>query len=425
MPRLTAHSTTWICILTVAIGVRLALGVWWQARLGPEKQFFFGDSQTYWVLGQAIARGDPYEYQSPDRRVFRTPGYPLMLAGLFRLFGDDMPVMAARALSAALGGLAVGIVGWWSTLLFDARAGRIAGWIAALYPGAVSMGGFVLSEAPFCPFMLLQLVCWTMAWRSASSRHATLWAAGGGVAAAVATLVRPSWLPFTPFAIAIALVLDSHRRRQLLIGAAMAAALTVTMLPWWIRNAQVTGRFVATSLQAGASLYDGLNPTADGSSNSNMAFVPEFTAAEHAADQAGGERDTFEYRLDRRMHGAAVEWAKANPGRVAQLAWIKFVRIWNVWPNEPTLRSWPLRLAVFFTYTPLLILGLVGIWRFSPRGWPYVLAWLPAVYLTLLHMVFVGSIRYREPAMLALTVLAAGVLAGYGRKGSALDEAPA
>lgn len=422
MPRLTAHRTTWICILTIAIGVRLALGVWWQARLGPEKQFFFGDSHTYWVLGQAIARGDPYEYESSDRRVFRTPGYPLMLAGLFRLFGDEMPVMAARALSALLGGLAVGIVGWWSTLLFDARAGTIAGWIAALYPGAVSMGAFVLSEAPFCPFMLLQLVCWTMAWRSASSRQTALWGVGGGVAAALATLVRPSWLLFTPFAILIALVLDSHRRRQLLIGAAMAVGLIVAMLPWWIRNALVTGRFVATTLQAGAGLYDGLNPTADGSSN--MAFVPEFTAAERAADAAGAG-DTFEYRLDRRMHKAALDWARANPGRVAELAWIKFVRIWNVWPNEPSFRSWPLRLAVLFTYTPLLILALVGAWRFSPRGWPYVLAWLPAAYLTLLHMVFVGSIRYREPAMLALTVLAAGVLAGCGRKSSALDEVPA
>lgn len=420
MPRLTAHSITWICILTVAIGVRLALGVWWQARLGPEKQFFFGDSHTYWVLGQAIARGDPFEYQSPDRRVFRTPGYPLMLAGLFRLFGDDMPVMAARALSAVLGGVTVGIVGWWSTLLFDARAGTIAGWITALYPGAVSMGAFVLSEAPFCPFMLLQLVCWTLAWRSASNRHASWWAGGAGVAAALATLVRPSWLPFTPLAIVAALVLDKHRRRELLIGVAMSAALVATMLPWWIRNAQVTGRFVATSLQAGASLYDGLNPLADGSSN--MAYVPEFTAAEHAA---GGDADTFEYRLDRRMHDAAVEWARAHPRRVAELAWIKFVRIWNVWPNEASFRSWPLRLAVFFTYTPLLILALVGIWRFSSRGWPFVLAWLPAVYLTLLHMVFVGSIRYREPAMLALIVLAAGVLAGYARKGATWNEAPA
>ena len=38
---------------------------------------------------------------------------------------------------------------------------------------------------------------------------------------------------------------------------------------------------------------------------------------------------------------------------------------------------------------------------------PYVLCWLPAVYLTLLHDICC-SIRYREPAMLALIVLLLG-----------------
>ncbi len=93
------------------------------------------------------------------------------------------------------------------------------------------------------------------------------------------------------------------------------------------------------------------------------------------------------------------------------MAAIKFVRLWNVWPNERSMSTWPVRIAVAATYIPILILGLVGAVGTTRRGWPYVLCWLPAVYLTLLHVVFVSSIRYRQPAMLLWIVLASGVVA--------------
>ncbi len=125
----------------------------------------------------------------------------------------------------------------------------------------------------------------------------------------------------------------------------------------------------------------------------------------------------FERRLDRRMRDAAIGWAEANPGRALALAGLKFLRMWNVWPNEPRLKaSWLGRLAVLFTYTPLLIFAIIGAWRTAGRGWPYRLCWLPAVYLTLLHVVFVSSIRYREPAMLALLALAAGELSRWRKR---------
>ena len=76
-----------------------------------------------------------------------------------------------------------------------------------------------------------------------------------------------------------------------------------------------------------------------------------------------------------------------------------------------SFRSPLLKLVVLLSYGPSLVLSLVGGWRYRRAGWPYVLTWLPAVYFTLLHIVFVGSIRYREPAVLALMPLAAGVLA--------------
>ncbi len=273
----------WLAILSLALVVRLVAAWGWESRLAAGQRFFFGDSDGYWVLGQAIARGDPYQYGTSERQVFRTPGYPLLLAIVFRLCGDDAPVMAGRALGAILGAAAVGIVGWWTSVLFDGRAGRIAATIAAFYPGAIATSVFILSEAPFCSFMLAQLALWSAAWRASTRGAVCALALAGGAAGGYATLVRPSWLLFTPLALAVALAIDrGQRRRQLAIGAAMLAALVLVMLPWWIRNARVTGHFVATTLQTGASLYDGLNPKADGSSN--MDFVPAFEERLHAAE---------------------------------------------------------------------------------------------------------------------------------------------
>jgi hypothetical protein len=69
-----------------------------------------------------------------------------------------------------------------------------------------------------------------------------------------------------------------------------------------------------------------------------------------------------------------------------------------------------LRLALAFSYTPVILLTLIGLWKFAPRGWPYLLCFLPGVYFTILHCVFVSSLRYRQPAMLVLIVLATGIV---------------
>lgn len=336
-----------------------------------------------------------------------------MLAGLFWIAGGEPPVMSARLMNAVLGVLAVAGVMGLCGLLFDQRAAWIAGLATSLYPGAIAMSTFVLAEAPFCPLMILQLALWAVAWRSNLSNPAVTYAGLSGIAAGLATLMRPSWLLFTPLAIAIGFVVGPSRRRHVVVGAAMLIGLTLTMSPWWYRNWQVTGSFVPTTLQTGESLYDGLNPQATGASD--MRFVDDFRARLRAADAAAGDIDEqqpcFEQRLDRMMRDTAIAWAIDNPGQVLRLAAVKFIRIWNVWPNEPSLRGWRMRACVALGFTPLLVLGIWGAWKYGRRGWPYVLCFLPAIYFTCLHMIFVGSIRYRQPAMLPLTVLAAGVLA--------------
>src|SRR5688500_13613308 len=113
-------------IIALAFTLRLADGWWSQERLPAGKQFDFGDSESYWSLARAIAQGKPYEYGPGSGKIFRTPGYPLLLAPLF-LVRDEPPVMWARIEGAVLGTLAVAGVMCLGRSLYDESAAYAAG----------------------------------------------------------------------------------------------------------------------------------------------------------------------------------------------------------------------------------------------------------------------------------------------------------
>jgi len=430
-------------VLVLAFTARLLAGYWWQSRLPADRQFYFGDSESYWQLGQSIYRGQSYQFGDADARIFRTPGFPVVLYLLFQLLGDDNPsVYWARAWMAAWGTLAVAGVILLAREIFDAQVALLAGLLVAVSPESIPTGTFILSEAGFCPFMLLHLYCWLAARRdgardggspgaglsTAHSRsliRACGWSCAGGIAAGVAVLMRPSWLLFPPFAAGIELCIAPPRKQVLLRSGAMFLATGLTLTPWWIRNYHVSGRWVPTTLQVGASLYDGLSPMARG--NSDMRFVPEYVAELRAEDERspviGGA--TFEERLDQRLKEDALAWARAHPVDVLRLSLNKFLRIWSPWPADQGMSGILVRAVVAAAYLPLLGLAL-PYW--IVRGWcrwETLLCVLPAVYFTLLHMVFVGSIRYRQPAMLMLAILAAGGLAAWLRRFKASRSAEA
>jgi len=407
------RSGRWLLLLLgVALAIRVGAAVGWQHRMGPGCAF--GDSQSYWSLARAIAAGEPYRYGSLDSAAFRTPGYPMLLAPLFLAAGDNPPILAARLVGAVLGTLATAGVWWLGRTLFSPAAGWVAGGVAAVYPGAVVPSVLVLSEAAFAPLWVAQWMLWVKAWQAGSLRATVCWGLAAGVAAGAATLVRPGWLLFVPFAALVGVAFGPRRRRQVGLAVVIAMGLVVVMAPWWVRNARVLGRPVLTTTQLGASLYDGLNPAADGSSR--MQFVDAFVEEELSKRPADGD-EPLELRLDRRLREAALEWAGKHPAATTRLAGVKLLRMWNVWPNEPSLSSGAIRAVVAAGYVPVLLLGVWGAVRTIRSGWPYVLCWLPAVYLTGIHVVFVSSIRYREPAMLGLVVLAAGAVVAWAPRG--------
>lgn len=409
-----------VLLIVAAFGVRSGAAFYWQAHISTDTGLYFGDSETYWRLAETLARGKPYQFE--DWQVFRMPGYPVLLAPLFWLYGDTPPVMAARIENALLGTLLVVAVGALAFQLFrDRKIAFLAACFAAFEPCTIMTNVWVLAETPFCLTMIGQLSTFTAAVRAEKKSQLLLYAAWFAVLSALAVYFRPSWFYFGPFLlfayfVHATLFFKSTQTAQFSYLSKRVAVLVlvfvpifaICMSPWWVRNHRVTGRFVSTTLQMGPSLYDGLGPTATGASD--MRFTDEFRRFERERPTPGST-DTYEYRVNERIKKASIDWAKENPGRVAELAVVKFFRMWNVWPNEPAFASPMVRVIVLLTYTPILLAGLFGFYKTWRKGCEYAILLLPAVYLTMLHVIFVASLRYRVPAMLCLMILAAYVVA--------------
>ena len=175
----------------------------------------------------------------------------------------------------------------------------------------------------------------------------------------------------------------------------MLLALFATLLPWAWRNHSVCGHWVFTTLWSGPSLYDGLNPVANG--DSNMTFF----------DDDNLMAKMPEWDVDQQYKQAAWQFARQNPGRAIELTILKLWRYWKPWPSAEQFGGIGPALLVAGFFIPICILAIRGWWLVRSRLWTWLLPLGPIVYFAAIHAVFVGSLRYRLPAEYPLCVLAA------------------
>jgi hypothetical protein len=441
-----------LCLAIVGIGlcIRLGAALVWQARIDEPTMLKFGDSDTYWYLAKTIAHGEAYQYGSPNSKIFRAPIYPIFLAPAASLLPHGerytwWSILMARWSGCLAGAVAIYLVIVLTILVVRGcqpatglhRVMRVeehlsalaAAGFAVLYPGAIGMSIFVLSEAIFCPLLLATLL---LTYRSIAcsetERHAQArwWMLGAGIMSGLACLARPSW-SLWPVFLAIYLAWNTwrwkpntdvehpqsvHRRfaNWFLLCILFGIGISTAMAPWWVRNYWITKRFVPTTLQVGASLYDGWHPGATGSSDENMEFVLAFAEAQSQEDLAI-EKDgktlesTYEYRLNRRLFQAAWEWAAANPSDAVRLGLVKLGKTWSPFPVAREIGGAGVKWMEAIGYLTIVSFSLIGLWKARTiKG-----AWLPALpclYFAVLHMFFIGSVRYRQPAILVLCCLA-------------------
>lgn len=391
---------TWlIAILLMALIGRLLAAWTVQQHVGDDQLCLIaGDAEGYWELARKMDAGQDFSLYEPPRRIHRMPGFPAILALSMKLFGESP--FAARCWLAVIGTAACGSVYLLGRRLFDEQVALVACGLTAISPVMTGFSVLLLSETLFALTLTVSVWCaanWLAQRREpkAESRYPFFWPLLTGLSVAMATYVRPSWLLAGPALAVLVLLLKRPRSRAYLESAVMLAGLFGALLPWAWRNHEVCGHWVFTTLWSGPSLYDGLNPEANG--DSNMAFF---------------ERDNLmatktEWEVDQHYKHAARQFAREHPGRAVELMFLKLWRYWKPWPSAKEFGGVGPAFLVFVFFVPVMLLAVRGCWLHRCRPWVWLLTLGPILYFSAIHAVFVGSLRYRLPAEYPLCVLAA------------------
>ena len=330
-----------------------------------------GDAHQYHHFAVNLVEKSSYEDAFGDR-LFRIPGYPVFLAGIYAVGGPR--VAAVQLVQAVLGALACLCLFLTARKLWGEPWDLLCGGGAAFYLGLIEPCARVLSESLGSSLAAYFLWAWFCLEGGAAVR--------AGVSAlllAALSLVRPD---FGPSAAALALAsprLDPQMRgRHVLIW---VAAAFLVFSPWIIRNQRVFGRFIPGSTQGEAGIYYGL------------AFQLE----------ALGDLGKVEYlptgvpELEQRQY-----YLK------------EFRALWAAMPALKIARAYAFNIAsVFYPFLPAydwtyafwVPFWLWACWRL--RGRPVTKAALCLIlpYLAV-HLVTGGPVsRYREPIAGALLLL--------------------
>ena len=363
------------------------------------------DQVEYLALGRNLLHGHGLKFFDPrfsdDVWAFRTPGYPLLVAAC----GGS--VRAIRVVQALLDTSTVLAVYLLARAWLNRGPSLAAAAVVAVNPFLIYFTGLILTETLFTC-----MLAWGMVLVVGRQREGppgwgatALWLLGGLILA-LAVLVRQSAL-FLPVLLAVAAALVNrgagtpyHRRWPLPVGATVMLLTFFVLLPWAWRNKQVVGRWIWTTTNGGITAYDGLNPDATGASDQSfVASMPELRRM--------SEVDRSAYLSEQ-----AREFVRRQPRRAVALAFIKAGRMWSPVPLSQEYGDWKYRTVGLLYILPLYLAVLAGLWRVGVRAAGFsraaqVFLLLPAIYFTAVHMLSVGSLRYRIPVEPPMAVVAA------------------
>lgn len=369
----------------------------------------------YDLLAQNIADGHGYRFfPETTATMLRTPAWPLILAGLFKLFGPSIFAVKVFNVLCSVG------TGWLTYLLGQRiTASRLLAAVAALiaffHPAILisdSRGGVE-------SFFMLVLMVFVLLAYQALERGSIGRYAAAGLALGLLLLIKSTAVLFAP-CIFVCLVLKRHDmvgiRSAILSTAVLSLAATAVLSPWIIRNYRLSGEFVPTMSVGGMSSYSGYyvathrytgrdQSVLDLEASQEMGKVAEEMGLRHLP----GYYTQFyniadEVKFYRHLGEIVRQKYRETPGAFRTAL---YENATGFWIRGRSAKATMLNVIVVL---PFLALFIAGAWV----GWRRQLPVLPIVLMVtafyVVHIPILGQARYHVPLIPMMAILASMVL---------------
>jgi 4-amino-4-deoxy-L-arabinose transferase-like glycosyltransferase len=396
LPAWMTVRTIFLGLLLVSLCVDLGFGFLYKFRPGPLQ--LEADEFEYYRMATRLMDG------SFVLTARRTLAYPLAIAGI-RSISDSF--LFLQAVIAA-------VFSFSAPLLFlvvrrvtgSIKAAALSGLALALWPPVLFYAASLYSEVLALPVFLLSL--WALPPGSRTGRPPArrdwIQAIAAGVLLAAATQVRPMYLIMTPFVVLIMLFEERDLRRALRRIVLVAAAFTVTTLPW---SAYMTARFhhpILVTSNGGETMAGGLTPKlfdlarmAQVKTRGRDAWVGpgKWLIVAQNGYLTPAEQGLPYDQQDALLKARAMAWVKANPGAAFQLEAAKLLYMWGFYPlsqnswGQIVLGSAPTIALLAFALYCLATMPIVrtALARF----------WILPIFVSAVAAISWGSWRFRQP----------------------------
>ena len=344
-----------------------------------KNQFYFDDEYEYFKMVQNFLSGKGL-IVSENLKAFRPPLYPLILSFLYFL---KFNLLGIRIFHAIISSLTVIFIYLLGKEVFDEKTGFFSSLISTFYPFFILYTGFLLTETLFV--FLIVLTFFYLVKIIEKNGNLSLKA---GILLGLAGLTRPNIQLFFPVLTIHILFLQNKWKKILLLS----IGFCLILLPWVIRNYKIFNKFIPGTTMGGWVFWEGNNPHSFGGPCSY--FPEEIFEIEES------QRDKILYKMTFKV-------IKENPKRFLFLIKNKFKRFWNIVPNAPEFEKKILYRTIsvfsFGIMIPFFIIGFFISFKNKKAQFFHSLI----ILLTIFHMIFLASIRYRlpiEPFYLILSV---------------------